>query len=867
MKHYLRNFIFFISIFVSAGSYAVDHIKCTTTSSGIPAMVTPGQLYTNIYTCTNDYPASFPALQLIGDVIGDADHQINMSGTCETQKIPSGGSCQFRMDFSILDRGTLTFNLRVYIGSKLYYLDMPTLTVSTIQSGGLITWPGRNTGRALANIVSGIGSGAFSANAKDSTGHPITYTCALSGVGSISSCQNGTFTLSGINPSNPGTITVTATADDATSVVGSPFTIAVGATPTISWPSFNKGFASVDSSGNGFGSYVADAVDNSGATIVYTCSLSGVGSFDCSAQNGSFTLSGANDPGETVTITANAINADAAPVPGTPVTITVSAIPTKVLEIFNNSTETIWPVIETPIQAVDFWMQAQFGYNQAQRAANPFKTTKQYRVYVNPTAGGGVPAGQSVFISVPFYTNLVLSPIGGSAPDQYADWFDAMRVYIYDDWNSLNVNGFSKDTSIPVSGEVLTCLSGSTACTPGTPFAVYAGAEGLPLSDPAQLTEYTFCDVLTPATAGAFPIDCTHVDYDISSVDQVYLPVAMEPYGNNLVGWNGSIMSVTDFRSILNDFAATFKWPKYLGIPPYDITLMPRLPGAYNIMIGNQSLTSDQTLIVAQLTQNWLANVGSAPDYVTVDALFRANYEYYKTICATPTPLTTLYLLQHVYGWVPFNDCGATTVGNDLKSTPTTPFVPAYNGNYDQAVEAYHRMQYSGPFNPYVQLIHNPGYLNTQMYAYSIDDAVGNMNEIGNGLIMTIAGLNGLPNPEEYDKTLITTVSPGAWDASLNRPYFSAYGICSATANQPLVKGGSFRAQIPNTSYPCQITIQDTNNVKYSFTLIQAPPYLNNSGQTTATYISCAPGDTWCGGVNIDFGSEKKVIGTPAPNF
>ena len=865
MKHYLRYFMLFISIFVSAGSYAVDHIKCTTTSSGIPAIVTPGQLYTNIYTCTNDYPASFPDLQLIGDVIGDADHQINMSGTCETQKLPSGGSCQYRMDFSILDRGTLTFNLRIYMGSKLYYLDMPTLTVSTRQSGGLITWPGRNTGRAFANNVSGIGSGAFSANAKDSTGHPITYICTLSGAGSISSCQNGTFTLSGINPSNPGTITVTATADDATAVVGAPFTIAVGTSPTISWPSFNKGFASADSSGNGFGSYVADALDNSGQTVVYTCSLSGVGTVDCSSQNGSFTVTGATDPGEIVTITATAV--DAASVPGTPITIVVSAIPVKVLEIFNNSTETIWPVIETPIQGVDFWMQAQFAYNKVQRDANPFKTTKQYRVYVNPGASGGVPAGQSVFISVPFYTNLVAAPVGGSAENQYADWFDAMRVYIYDDWNSLNANGYSKDTVIPTYSTALTCLPGSTACSPGVPFPVYAAAKGLELSDPAQLTEYTFCDVLTPAVAGAFPIDCTHVDYDISSVDQVYLPVAMEPYGNNLVGWNGSDKSVTDFRSILNDFAATFNWPKYLGTPPYDITLMPRLPGAYNIMIGNQSLTPNQAFIAGQLTQNWLANVGSAPDYVTVDALFRANYEYYKTICATPTPLTTLYLLQHVYGWVPFNDCGATTIGNDLKSTPTTPLVPAFNGDYEEAANAYQRMQYSGPFNPYVTLIHNLAYLKSQMYAYSIDDAVGNMNEIGNGIVMAIAGVNGLPNPQQYDKTRITTVSPGNWDANLGRPYFNAYGICSPTATKSMVKGGSFRAQIPNNSYPCQITIQDTNNVKYSFTLIQAPPYLNNSGQTTATYISCAPGDTWCAQVNIDFGSIKKVIGTPAPNF
>lgn len=866
MTHYLRYFVFFVSLFLSVSSYAVDHITCSLTSSGIPGRVTPGQLYTNVYTCTNSYPASFPALQLMGEIIGDGSSHINLSGTCETQKLAPGGSCQYNMAFSILDRGFLTFNLRVYMASKLYYLDLPSITTSTIQSGGLIKWPGQNSGRAHANNVTGIGSGAFNANATDSSGHTITYICALSGAGAIACNQNGTFTLSGINPASPGTITVTATADDASAVVGTPFTITVASTPMITWPGFSSGFASVDPAGDGFGSYIANAQDNSGHPVIYTCSLSGPGTVTCN-QNGSFTLTGANGPNETVTVTATAD--DAASVPGTPIVIAINALPTKVLEIFNNSTETIWPVIETPIQPIDYWMQAQFALpNQAARDSHPFKTTKQYRVYVNPTAGGGVPAGQSVFISVPFYTNLVPAPSGGTGVDEYADWFDAMRVYIYDDWNSLNVNGFSLDSTISTYSTALTCLPGSTACTPGVAFPVYAGAQGLPLSDPAQLTEYTFCDVITTSTTTPFPIDCTHVDYDISSVDQVYLPVAMEPYGNNLVGWNGSVMPVDTFRSILNDFASTYNWPKYIGSPPYDITQMPRLPGAYNIMIGNQSLTPNAAQVAASITTNWDSCVSTSPDCKNVNALFQANYEHYRTLCPTPTPLTKPYLLQHVYGWVEFNDCGAVPISNSLKSTPVTPAVPSFiAGGYEIAENAYQRLQYSGAFNRYVQLIHNPGYLGTQMYAYSIDDAVGNMNEIGNGVVLTVGGANGLPNPDEYDKNLITTVSPGAWPANLNRPYFSGYGICSATATKNLAYGGSFRAQIPTSSYPCQITLQDTNNVLYTFTLIQPPPYVNSGGQSTSTYISCAPGDTWCAGVVIDFASDKKVLNTAPPNY
>ena len=46
-------------------------------------------------------------------------------------------------------------------------------------------------------------------------------------------------------------------------------------------------------------------------------------------------------------------------------------------------------------------------------------------------------------------------------------------------------------------------------------------------NDPSQLLEFTFATV--PAAPAALKIDHGFVDYDISSVDQVYLPVAMIP--------------------------------------------------------------------------------------------------------------------------------------------------------------------------------------------------------------------------------------------------------------------------------------------------------------------------------------------------
>ena len=46
-----------------------------------------------------------------------------------------------------------------------------------------------------------------------------------------------------------------------------------------------------------------------------------------------------------------------------------------------------------------------------------------------------------------------------------------------------------------------------------------------------------------------------------------------------------------------------------------------------------------------------------------------------------------------------------------------------------------------GRFNPYAVLIHGADYINAPfVYAYSVDDAVGNMQVAGDGLILAVEG-------------------------------------------------------------------------------------------------------------------------------
>ena len=742
MKPFFRYFIFSVSLFLSLTSYAVDHITCSLTTSGIPATAQPNQAYTNTYTCVNTFSASLPAIQLVGASLGD-NAGTSVTGTCATQPLASGTSCQFILNANLQKAGKVTFYLQVSEG-PVYYLNLPPVTTTVAsQAAAVITWPGYNSGVAQANA--GVGVGTYTPNATDSSGHPITYTVTkIAGPGTVTPTQNGAFSLSnGVNSTT--VIQVTATADDA------------------------------------------------------------------------------------------------APFVGTPITVQVTNIPTKILAFYNNSLETIYPIIEAPILPVDPWLQAQFGITSGNLVSHPFQDTTIHRAYVNGT--NGIPSGGVAIVAVPFYSELVSNPSGGNVADQYVDWWNSMRVYLYDVQSNLAIQ-YTNDQANPV-----TLYTPGPNCTSGcSAVDVFSSSNGLPLNDPFQLTEYTFADVVT-SQAVPYPIDRTHVDYDYSGVDQIYLPVAMEPFGSSLVGYTGSVVDLSTFRTDINTFIGDTGWPLYAGLT------FPRVPGAYNVVTGNGALT-DTAPATTLLTNTWNSClVNNDLNCVAVNNLFQANY----TNCNGAGSPTQSELIQHIYGWVAFTGPAACGL-NPLASTP--------GGVYDPAVAAYETLQYTfhqdylGNFNPYTQLVHQT--LQMNVYAYSIDDAVGNINTIGDGVVMTIGGANGLSNPLQYDKNEITTVNPGAPPAG-PLPVFTNFGVCSTTASSGvLARGGSFSFQLPVSNYPCTITLEDTNNNLYQFIMLQPAPFPT---PPSSNYISCAgvinPG--WCAGVNVDFGTHLTVA-TPTPS-
>src|SRR5262245_27938036 len=276
-------------------------------------------------------------------------------------------------------------------------------------------------------------------------------------------------------------------------------------------------------------------------------------------------------------------------------------VPVKTINIYNNSTIPIYAVLETAKQIQpdpenqnrphDRWLQAEF-----KPTPGTYTSTYIYRSYVNPK--NGILPRSSVSVTIPFYTQLETSPCPFQ-PDQYINWWRALRIAIYDDPGGIK-HAYEGDqkTAVVITppGVIPTCpIHGPAGQKCASPLVVYqdhSGGDGhglsLPPTDPSQLLEFTFASVDPPPLP--LKIDHDFVDYDISSVDQVYLPVAMDPVGNPYIGWVGSVRELgtgkgkDGFRDRLAQFQKAFEWPKY-NWPPY-VTNQGnlRLPGTYNVM-------------------------------------------------------------------------------------------------------------------------------------------------------------------------------------------------------------------------------------------------------------------------------------------
>lgn len=542
----------------------------------------------------------------------------------------------------------------------------------------------------------------------------------------------------------------------------------------------------------------------------------------------------------------------------------------KTITIYNNSEATIYPIIATSKNSVNEWIQGCFGTTE------PYPTNFVYKLYVNE--GTGIEPKSSITITLPLYSEL--------AKDRYITWWNGGRVVLADKNDRLR----NKQDEVLATPAGVTCEGQNTECKLST----YSSDVQFPENIYAQLSEYTFGDSIIPPKKSVRLLKPENVGYNISYVDHVYMPVAIGPKNNPYIGFSGSAMSLTKFREQLDSFLKNIGqgWPVYNlselklpggynifaqrtgTLPPEDnvpvkpkdgfppvLTVLPCIKGECTEEQKKSLHFGDS---VQRMQNLWGSCVNWDEDlskYVTqkvdcpqdlkekfgvLQQFFKQNHQQYLQMYAekkcnlTPgvDPVAFNYweAIKHIYGWVPFNEgCGAAA--NPLSDTK----IPGWDHAKIQSMYI-HDLQYNYKgnntpetlFNPYVQLIHDKNYLSMDAYGFSVDDAVGFMSELGDGLIFTVGGTNGLENQQQFnyaDGFSVAIGVPQAQVEQVSKPLIKKYGVCvlnqdAADLNCEQNKQDVImpdNSQIAGfrvgtvASYPIKVRFTDVNDNVYTF--------------------------------------------------
>jgi hypothetical protein len=464
---------------------------------------------------------------------------------------------------------------------------------------------------------------------------------------------------------------------------------------------------------------------------------------------------------------------------------TVSSFPatcTKTITIYNNHDFPIYPVIQGTLEQGpgvgnctkgDRWLQAAFG-NTKECFAQVFN----YLVYVNGITG--IPKGEHATINIPWWSKRAETP-NDPNPDVYIDWWNGARIYIFDDQDAVN-DSYVIDKTRPViftptslkpscdqtdSQSICqstiayqTCAAapdGKNPCIPGT--------NAIKGETPQQLNEYTLASV-DPVLG----LTNWNVNYNVSNVDQVYLPIAIEPMVNadrsknnptNTTGYLGTTLKVGVVRKRLMDFTGATgsshdpqnptMWPIYTvqkdktGALLYPMAGI-RVPGAANVFTflaqpSNKALTPSPncaapgciptmsnsnwtgTALVDGMISQWMACTVSPtpacretelPFYADVNQAFQSNYAQYKAICGSGIPAWLAPQgtsnLPNLYAFLQFvyGWVPFQSIGCALTELPTGTIPREYIRLQDNFQEERGLPPATGQaiFNPYAQLVH-----------------------------------------------------------------------------------------------------------------------------------------------------------------
>jgi hypothetical protein len=702
----------------------------------------------------------------------------------------------------------------------------------------------------------------------------------------------------------------------------------------------------------------------------------------------------------TLVLFAGARSASAAPSPTFDCT-NGGAGPVLTLRIINNTTDyNIYPIVTaggkddqpTIATGASQWMQACFRVTFNGLATQRYPRDSGYRIYVNCCGANenGIPPGGSVTITLPFYSPLVQNIIANpdtrqGIPAQFINWwqggginmFKALKTdgtppqYLTEFWKADNANNNAVNPGDPTLG----AKANPPNCGAGCNLHFFRAPAGVDSWAPNQLIEYTLGAAGPNGNTGAakpndpfFVWDPTNLDYDVSNVNNTYMPAALEIDGNKLVGtccaigWVGSTVPLETFATNINNWSNSSLgkgWPAYVNLNHSPSTVPGKVPSPLEFFPNFNNTTnyspapanSPPVQNMVSIWQQCFTGTQPVPAICTqighVNALLLANYNNYVNaynayvrdpranptwvdpwLCKSPavTPLTGISVVTHFYGWQPWGaESGCRADANLLWQTPGykpgdagfTEGDPLHDytavkrefdnlnywfnfhlGNGDTAPGDYGQWDNRGAanygqFNPYVALVHGKEFMNAPYtYAYSVDDAVGNYQADGHGLIVTVGGSTGLPNTDHVTREIQftfgynTTIASGPFAGlSIN---MDAYNRCEAAPPneitnpifttfvipQGLEGGNNVGDPIPpNSVRNCKIALKDTQGRVYRLQIGTYPStWPLKPNPTPIGWPTIEQKKLWsaqniiCSGTSVD-GSSNQDIATDFCQF
>jgi hypothetical protein len=451
-------------------------------------------------------------------------------------------------------------------------------------------------------------------------------------------------------------------------------------------------------------------------------------------------------------------------------TTTTQADCTKEIRIYNNAGQrTLYVVWQGSIQLQpaigcaqgDSWLQNAFN-----DVANCYTVNNTYLAYVNPVSG--IKPGEFASIQIPWWSKTTDGGV-----DKAVDWWRASRIYIFDDQTALNESYLNSDkTPAPLAAPVISCTTGGIAnnkCVPNE-LQIYrvkpGSSAGVADHTPMQLNEFTFGDIPNTGlkNCNAPPPDpnCSlNVNFNVSYVDHVYLPIAIGPIRTAKdTGYMGTTMPRGDFQRALKTFAGCdtvalhcnnpTKWPVFnnplvQGQPKYPLAgvKLPSTLAAFNYYMSPGVDTHQNPILLPssndpgswptpvpttlqQTATNWSICTGNAPPsvcpqsflYDAIEDAFNLNYQSYLNTCpadkrpaflqpkpnSNPArPINQFAFWRNVHGWVEFESLGCPIVTQGRVKLPVSslpPSPPQPKGQAGSAPINYIALQYNWNQDP-----------------------------------------------------------------------------------------------------------------------------------------------------------------------